>query len=76
MESKCCFTGYRPYKFDFNLYEDTKEYLETNALSNLNKALKSIEFYSSDDSKTFIEYSKYFGNLATNEVCKIDISKY
>ena len=28
MESKCCFTGYRPDKFDFNLYEDTKEYLE------------------------------------------------
>ena len=28
MESGCCFTGYRPDKFDFNLYDDTKEYIE------------------------------------------------
>ena len=55
---------------------DTKEYLETNSMLNLNRALKTVEFYSSDDSKTFIEYSKCFGNLTTNAVCKIDISKY
>ena len=24
----CCFTGYRPEKFEFTLYEETKEYLE------------------------------------------------
>ncbi len=24
----CCFTGYRPEKFGFKLYEDTKEYIE------------------------------------------------
>ena len=55
---------------------DTKEYLESNALLNLNRAIKTIEFYSSDDSKTFIEYSKHFGTLTTNKVSKIDISKY
>lgn len=55
---------------------DTKEYLESNSMLNLNRALKTIEFYSSDDSETFIEYSKYFGNLATNKVSKIDITKY
>lgn len=55
---------------------DTKEYLESNSMLNLNRALKTVEFYSSDDTKTFIEYSKCFGNLATNTVCKIDISKY
>ncbi|MBR4110700.1 MAG: glutamate racemase [Clostridia bacterium] len=55
---------------------DTKEYLESNSMLNLNRALKTVEFYSSDDSKTFIEYSKCFGNLSTNTVCKIDISKY
>ncbi|MBR6572328.1 MAG: DUF1273 family protein [Clostridia bacterium] len=28
LSKSCCFTGYRPEKFDFNLCDDTKEYLE------------------------------------------------
>ena len=34
MESGCCFTGYRPDKFDFNLYDDTKEYIEGSCQNN------------------------------------------
>ena len=55
---------------------DTKDYLEKNSLLNLNRALKTVEFYSSDDSNTFIEYSKHFGNLTTNKVVKVDLSEY
>lgn len=55
---------------------DTKEYLITNNLNNVSNSLSNIEYYSSDDAETFIEYSKYFTNINLNKILQIDISKY
>lgn len=55
---------------------DTKEYLNSNNLYNDSNTSANIEYYSSDDSETFIEYSKHFTNINLNKISKIDISKY
>ncbi len=55
---------------------DTKEYLDSNNLYNKEDTPSYIEYYSSDDIETFIEYSKHFADIAFDKVLKIDISKY
>ena len=55
---------------------DTKEHLELNNLCNKPILTPTIEYYSSDDAETFIEYSKHFANLNLSKVSKIDITKY
>lgn len=55
---------------------DTKEYLTLNNLLNTQKSSADIEYYSSDDAQTFIEYSKHFTSITANNISKIDITKY
>lgn len=55
---------------------DTKEYLISNNLLNDKTNCASIEYYSSDDAQTFIEYSKHFTNINSNNISKVDIAKY
>lgn len=55
---------------------DTKEFLTLNNLQNSANTSPTVEYYSSDDSQTFAEYSTHFSNIASSKVSKVDISKY
>lgn len=55
---------------------DTEKFLLSNNLQIDKNPTPTIEYYSSDDIQTFIEYSTHFANITSNKVSKIDISKY